>query len=272
MWIQLKYLSNIFCVKRVQDMNFKISRNLMIWRALYFTSLRLFFDIIKTRCSFIIMRMIFSTSRYSNAKITQKKIRIERRTSSTYYWMKIIFVSWCENQIKRQQHDANLLRSTLFSVHLQSYNKARMMNYNSLSQKDNDNSHDTRSKDNVVQQFKVFNWIITLFHSSQSSNLNSMKAVWNVLKQQLRRKKWSNKHQLKQIILKTWDEISMNEIRNRIVEMFERCEKLIRNEDKSVKSALWWSKRKAWDETKKRNFLNLKESQRETNETKRQIS
>jgi hypothetical protein len=90
----------------------------------------------------------------------------------------------------------------LFSVYLQSYNEARMMNYNLLLQEDKNNSHDTRSKDNVVQQFKAFNCIITLFHSSQSSNLNSIKAVWNVLKQRLRRKKWSNKHQLKQIILR----------------------------------------------------------------------
>jgi hypothetical protein len=162
----------------------------------------------------------------------------------------------------------------LLSVYLQSYNEAWMMNYNLLLQQDNDNSHDTRSNYNVVQQFKAFNWIIKLFQSPQSSNLNFMKVVWNVLKQQLRRKKWSNKHQLKQAILKTWNEISMNEIRSRIAEMLERREKLIRNEGKSVKSALWWSKKGAWSEAKRGIFEPEKGPKRagEASETKEQIS
>lgn len=112
----------------------------------------------------------------------------------------------------------------LLLVYLQSYNEARMMDYNPLLQEDNDNSRGTRSKDNVVQQFKAFNWITTLFHPPQSPDLNPIEAVWNVLKQRLRQKKWSNKHQLKQAILETWDEISMDEIRSRIAEMPERCE------------------------------------------------
>jgi hypothetical protein len=41
-----------------------------------------------------------------------------------------------------------------------------------LLQEDNDNSHDTRSKDNVVVRFKAANWISTLSHSPQSPDLN----------------------------------------------------------------------------------------------------
>lgn len=127
----------------------------------------------------------------------------------------------------------------LLPVYLQSYNEARMMNLNPLLQEDNDNSHGTRSKDNIVQSFKAANWITTLIHPPQSPDLNPIEAVWNILKQKLRQKRWHGKHQLKQAILETWDEISMDEIRSRIAEMPDRCKMLIETGGKAIKSALW---------------------------------
>jgi hypothetical protein len=183
---------------------------------------------------------------FLNVKISKsRKSRKKKNESKEEYhdrmrqWEAFLFYD-----VEIKSKDNNMTQTCyvqrLLSVYLQSYNEAWMMNQNLILQEDNDNSHETRSEDNVVRDFKAVNWIILLYHSSQSSNLNLIEAVWNVLKQRLRQKKWSNKQQLKQIILKIWNEISMNEIRSRIAEMHERCEKLTRNEGKSVKSSLWW--------------------------------
>lgn len=115
----------------------------------------------------------------------------------------------------------------LLPVYLQSYNETRMMDRNPILQEDNDNSHGTRSTDNIVQRFKAANWITTLIHPPQSPDLSPIEAVWNILKQRLRRKRWHNKKQLKQAILEAWDEIDMKGIRRRIAEMPDRCARLI---------------------------------------------
>jgi hypothetical protein len=239
MWIQLKYLFSKFCVRRIQDMNLKISRNLIIWRTLFHIAAFVFWHH-KSSLQFYNNENDFLDVKILKSRKSRKK---KYKSKEEHHQRVVEWKASLSHDVKIKSKDNSMTQiyyvQRLLSVYLQSYNEARMMNYNLLLQEDNDNSHDTRSKDNVVQQFKAFNWIITLFHSSQSSNLNSIETVWNVLKQRLRRKKWNNNHQMKQIILKTWDEISMNEIRSRITEILERCEKLIRNEDKGVKSALW---------------------------------
>ena len=45
-----------------------------------------------------------------------------------------------------------------------------------ILQEDNDPSHGTRSKDNVVTQFKEANWITSLVYPPQSPDLNSSEA------------------------------------------------------------------------------------------------
>ncbi len=107
-----------------------------------------------------------------------------------------------------------------------------------LFQEDNDSSHDTRSAENVVRKCKAVNWINTLYHSPQSPDLNSSEGVWNILKQRVRRRRCSNVAELKRIILKEWENISLNEIRARIWEMSERC-KRIAKDGKAMKSDLW---------------------------------
>ena len=112
-------------------------------------------------------------------------------------------------------------------VYLQSYNEARMKDLNPLLQEDNDSSHGTRSEDNMARRFKDSNWITVLIHPAQSPDLNPIEAVWNVLKQRLRKKKWDEKDDFRRAILEAWDEISMDEIRRRIAEMPKRCRLLI---------------------------------------------
>ncbi len=109
----------------------------------------------------------------------------------------------------------------------------------SILQENNDNSHETRSKDNVVVRFKADNWISTLSHLSQSSDLNSFEDVWNILKQRVKRRQWRIVAQLKKALIEKWKKITIEEIRARISEMSERCKLLIETDDKAIKSHLW---------------------------------
>jgi hypothetical protein len=125
----------------------------------------------------------------------------------------------------------------LLSVYVELIHEARVFHdRRDILQEDNDNSHDIRSKDNVVVRFKAANWIETLSHSSQSPDLNPSEAVWNILKQRVKRRQWKTLAELKQIMLNEWNKIIMNEIRTRISEMPERCKMLIENEDAAIKN------------------------------------
>jgi hypothetical protein len=147
-----------------------------------------------------------------DAKIKSK----ENSMTQIYYTQKLLFVY------------ANLINETRV------YHDRR-----DLLQEDNDNSHDTRSKDNIVLRCKQINWLKTLSHSSQSSDINSFESVWNILKQRARRRQWRTVAKLKKVLLNEWDNISMKEIRSRISEMPERCSKLIETDEKVIKSARW---------------------------------
>lgn len=109
-----------------------------------------------------------------------------------------------------------------------------------IFQEHNDPSHGTRSADNIVCRCKSVNWIDTLIHPPQSPDLNSSEGVWNILKQRVRRRRYSNVTELKRVILEVWDEISMEEIRARIREMPDRCKKLAASNGDAIKSDLWW--------------------------------
>ena len=66
-----------------------------------------------------------------------------------------------------------------------------------------------------------------------------MEAVWNILKQRVRKRKWYNKDDLKRVILEEWKDISQKEIQAKIDEMPERCVWLVNNSGKGIKSGLW---------------------------------
>jgi hypothetical protein len=128
----------------------------------------------------------------------------------------------------------------LLFVYIELIHEARVCHdRRDILQEDNDNNHDTRSKDNVVVRFKAINWIETLFHFSQSSDLNSSKTIWNMLKQRVKRRSFRIIAELKQMLLNEWDKITMKEIRDRISEMSRRCKILTENEDETIKSSRW---------------------------------
>ncbi len=107
-------------------------------------------------------------------------------------------------------------------------------------QEDNDPSHGTR-KPGLAQYYKDQNWIDCLIHPAQSPNLNSIEALWNILKQRLRRLPCNrmSRAELKQTIIQLWDEIGLDEVRSRIADIPRRCRVLCSNGGKVIKSSTW---------------------------------
>ena len=124
--------------------------------------------------------------------------------------------------------------------HLKDLQEAeRKTGHKHILQEDNDPSHGTRSSLNYAQLFRERHGIDSLHHPGQSPDLNPMEAVWNILKQKVRKKKWKTKEDLKRVILEVWADISQEEIQARIDEMPERCAWLVNNSGKGIKSGLW---------------------------------
>ena len=128
----------------------------------------------------------------------------------------------------------------LLSVYANLINEARVYHdRRGILQEDNDNSHGTRSRDNIVIRCKQANWLELLSHPPQSPDLNPCEGVWNMLKQRARHRQWRTVAELKKVLLDEWDKITMEDIRDRISEMPERCIKLIETGGKAIKSARW---------------------------------
>lgn len=108
-----------------------------------------------------------------------------------------------------------------------------------ILQEDNDSSHGTRSTLNYAQLFRERHDIQSLNHPGQSPDLNLMEAVWNILKQRVRKRRWRTKDDLKRVLLEEWKEISQEEIQKRVEEMPERCAWLVNNGGKGIKSGTW---------------------------------
>jgi hypothetical protein len=179
--------------------------------------------------SLVIIKKSFKSrrSRYQTKETYQQRV-LEWKASLSHD-SKIKFKSNSMTQIYYTER--------LLSVYVELIHEARVFHdRRDILQEDNDNSHDTRSKDNVVVRFKAVNWIETLYYSSQSPDLNSSKTAWNMLKQRVKRRQWRTLTELKQVMLNEWDKIIMNEIKSRISEMFRRCKILTENEDAAIKS------------------------------------
>jgi transposase len=90
-------------------------------------------------------------------------------------------------------------------------------NQHIILQEDNDPSHSTRSELDIAKQLKDSKWITILIQPAQSPDLNPIEAIWGILKQQTRRKRWNDLEQLKEVLQDEWSKITMQEIRARIM-------------------------------------------------------
>ena len=127
----------------------------------------------------------------------------------------------------------------ILPVYIKALHKARLQHANPwIFQEDNDPSHGTR-KDGLAYQLKQANWIETLVHPPQSPDLNPIEGVWNILKQRIRYRTWESVEDLKEALQEEWSKITMEEVRARIREMPDRCEKLIKSGRGPIRSELW---------------------------------
>jgi hypothetical protein len=76
-------------------------------------------------------------------------------------------------------------------------------------------------------------------HPANSPDLNPQEAVWNILKQRVRRHVCSTIPELKKALLEEWDRIELSEIRRRVSEMPKRCQMVIESGGKPFKSSVW---------------------------------
>jgi hypothetical protein len=108
-------------------------------------------------------------------------------------------------------------------------------------QEDNDPSHGNgpRSLYGLTAKLKDDNWVPCLIHPPQSPDLNPIEDIWNIIKQRIRKRVWRDEEELKELLQEEWSKVTMEEVRARIMEMPERCEKLIKSGGGPVKSKLW---------------------------------
>jgi hypothetical protein len=110
-----------------------------------------------------------------------------------------------------------------------------------ILQEDNDPSHGNgpRSLYSLAAKLKDDNDIKCLTHPPQSPDLNPIEGIWNILKPRVRKRVWRTIEELKAILQEEWAKITMKELRARIKEMPERCDKLTKSGGGPIKSDLW---------------------------------
>jgi hypothetical protein len=127
----------------------------------------------------------------------------------------------------------------LLPIYIEAIHKARAQNPgNWLLQEDGDPSHGMR-KQGLAHKLKEENWIVNLKHPAQSPDLNPIEAIWNIIKQRLRRRIFYSDEEIKEALQEEWSKITMTEVRKRISQMPGRCKRLIKNGGKPIKTALW---------------------------------
>jgi hypothetical protein len=127
----------------------------------------------------------------------------------------------------------------LLPVYIDAIQKAQLREAGPwLFQEDGDPSHGMR-KEGLAYKLKEANWITNLKHPAQSPDLNPIEAIWNIIKQRLRRRTFFSEEEVKEALQEEWSNITMAQVRKRISNMPERCRRLIRNSGKPIKTALW---------------------------------
>lgn len=192
--------------------------------------------------------LLFYNDKHDSSSVVIKKLSKSRKSKyQTNDQYKQRLIDWevslpHDSEMKLKDNFITQIYCTerLLPVYAQKINEARVfVNRRGILQEDKDNSHETRSLDNIVKRFKNANWIETLIHSPQSFDLNSIEACWNILKQRVRRRQRKTIAQLKEVLLDEWDKVTMNEIRARINEMPSGCKQVIKSKDKAMKSVKW---------------------------------
>jgi len=76
-------------------------------------------------------------------------------------------------------------------------------------------------------------------HPAQSPDLNPIEAIWNIIKQRLRRKLFYSEDEVKEAIQAEWSRVTMQEVRDRIAQMAGRCKRIEKSGGKPIKTTQW---------------------------------
>ena len=127
----------------------------------------------------------------------------------------------------------------LLPVYIKAIKEARNQEPGSwVLQEDGDPSHGMR-KEGLARQLKDLHSIVNLKHPAQSPDLNPIEAIWNIIKQRLRRRIFYSDEEVKEALQEEWSKITMEEVRKRISDMPRRCLRLTKNGGKPIKTVLW---------------------------------
>jgi hypothetical protein len=80
--------------------------------------------------------------------------------------------------------------------------------------------------------------IETIEHPACSPDCNPQKAVWNILKERVRKRVWRRNNEFKRVIQEESSKITLHEVRARILEMPWRMQQLVEHPDCLIKSDL----------------------------------
>jgi hypothetical protein len=101
---------------------------------------------------------------------------------------------------------------------------------------DGDPSHGMRTSHNMAANLKRKHSIITHWHPAESPDFNPIEAIWMIIKERLRGRKWRNRDHFKEDILSEWKRITQAQIRKRISEMPRRCKDIQNNGGNRLRS------------------------------------
>lgn len=108
-------------------------------------------------------------------------------------------------------------------------------------QEDGDPSHGIKKR-GPAQNARDKALIITHLHPSFSPDMNPIEAAWNILKQRLRQIQGLQSmeiDELKETVQKVWKSITIEEIRERIEDLPNRCSILVQNGGLRIKGEKW---------------------------------
>lgn len=94
-------------------------------------------------------------------------------------------------------------------------------------------------KRGLAQDYKAAHKITNHKHPTQSPDLNPTEAIWNIIKQRLRRRLFDSEEEVKQAFQEEWNKITLKEIRDRKSDILERCARLERTGGKPIETAKW---------------------------------
>ncbi len=88
----------------------------------------------------------------------------------------------------------------LLPVYIDAIHRGRLRDAGSwLLQEDGDPSHGMK-KLGLAGELKAANWVVNLTHPAQSPDLNPIEAIWNIIKQRLRRRLLYSEKEIKEAL------------------------------------------------------------------------